>query len=120
MAHPTDPATHPGADTHTGAGGGTTRADFPADDAALRRQARRNVGLQLGFSIHALVFVAVHAGLFLQQALASTPSHRPWPLWGWALGLSIHGVVTLCSVRGGGLRERLVAAELARLRQRMG
>jgi hypothetical protein len=88
------------------------------DDDTLRRQARHNVGRQLGFGIHLLVFVAVNAWLLLQQATSDASVHRPWPLWGWALGLGIHGLVTLVGTRGFGLRARMEAAELARLRQR--
>lgn len=90
------------------------------DDEKLRREARHNVGRQLGFGIHLLVFAVVNAWLLMQQALSDSATHRPWPLWGWALGLGIHGVVTLLSLRGSGLRARLEAAELARLRQRAG
>jgi len=41
-----------------------------------------------------------------------------WPLAGWGLGLAIHGLVTFISLRGDGLRERMIASEVERLRRR--
>src|SRR4051812_5001309 len=71
---------------------------------ALEQRARRRVGIKMGFTIHALVFVVVNLGLY---ALNSSVGGQRWshfPLWGWGLGLAIHGVVTLLSLQGDGLR----------------
>lgn len=87
-----------------------------AADAQLLRRARRRVAMKTGFFIHALVFTLVNLGLFtLNQAIGG----RHWsmfPLWGWGLGLTIHGVVTFVNLVGDGWRERMLNAELARLR----
>jgi hypothetical protein len=40
------------------------------------------------------------------------------PLLGWGLGLAIHGAVTFLSLQGDGMRDRMVEAELKRLRDR--
>lgn len=85
----------------------------------LQRQARRRVDMKLGWLTHAGVFVLVNAGLFLLNGLVT--GGRPWhlfPLWGWGLGLAIHGLVVLLALgSGGGLRQRMLAAELDRLKQ---
>lgn len=86
-----------------------------ADDQLLRR-ARRRVAMKTGFFIHALVFTLVNLGLFTLNLVIGG---RPWshfPLWGWGLGLTIHGVVTFLNLVGDGWRDRMLATELARLR----
>jgi 2TM domain len=84
----------------------------------LHRQARRRVGMKLGFFIHALVFTLVNLGLYAINDAAGGPRWSHFPLWGWGLGLAIHGVVTLVALTGDGWRERMVAKEMARLRER--
>lgn len=87
------------------------------DDPLLRR-ARRRVAMKTGFFVHALVFTLVNLGLFtLNQAIGGSPwSH--FPLWGWGLGLAIHGIVTLIKLGSEGWREQMLSAEVARLRSR--
>lgn len=87
------------------------------DDAALRRQARKRVDMKMGFLTHLLVFACVNAGLFL---LGGADRLHGVPLWGWGLGLAIHGLVTWLNLQGGDLRDRLMAAELKTLRERAG
>ena len=83
----------------------------------LVRIARRRAGMKFGFFIHLAVFIAVNALLFVinQQ---TTPGHVwfPFPLGGWAIGLSIHGLAVYLS--GSGLRERMVEGELRKLESR--
>jgi hypothetical protein len=91
--------------------------DTTMNDTELQQLARKRVAMKMGFAIHLLVYTLVNAGLLV----ASLASGRGWfwgPLLGWGLGLAIHGVVTLVNLRGQGLRERMVAAELQRLRTR--
>lgn len=80
----------------------------------LVRIARRRAGMKFGFFIHLTVFIAVSALLFVinQQ---TTPGYAwfPFPLGGWAVGLSIHGLAVYLS--GSGLRERMVEDELRKL-----
>ena len=84
-------------------------------DHDLERTARRRVAARLGWTLHALVFLAVNAGL----AWLSWRSGRDWavfPAMGWGLGLLIHGVVVFLVTGGGGLHERLVEGERRKLR----
>jgi 2TM domain len=88
-----------------------------AEDELLAR-ARKRVGKKMGFYTHALVFVMVNLGLYLVTSQIPGARWTPFPLWGWALGLAIHGLVTFLDLSGEGLRERMLAQEVARLRER--
>lgn len=83
----------------------------------LHRLAKKRVEMKMAFLVHLMVFVAVNSGLYLLSSLKGGASWQVFPLWGWGLGLSIHGLVTLLSLQGQGLRERLMAAELKSLRE---
>ena len=99
----------------------------PATDP-LTRRAERRVRLKLGFLMHALVFVLVNLGLALVWYLGDWApgwprwpggsARLPFPLWGWALGLTIHGIVVLVRLSGDGLRQRMIDREVQALRQR--
>ena len=90
--------------------------DTPSDDIETR--ARRRVGIKLGFYTHATVFVLVNLGLFAVNTATGGARWSHFPLWGWGLGLAIHGIVTFISLRGEGVRERMLQAEIARLKRR--
>ena len=81
----------------------------------LERRARRRVALKAGWVFHAAIYLVVNLGLFLVDQATGGHRWHLWPLAGWGLGLCIHGLAVLVNLRGEGLRERLVAAELARL-----
>ena len=88
---------------------------MPADDH-LRRTAERRVAAKLSFRIHLVTYLLVNAGLVLLNIVTS-PSYL-WCLWvvfGWGVGLIAHGyaVYGVANVD----RERLIQAELARLRR---
>ncbi len=87
------------------------------NDTELQTLARKRVAMKTGFAIHLLVYTLVNAGL-VGLSLARGGQWHWGPLLGWGLGLAIHGLVTLLHLRGQGLRDQLVAAELARLRAR--
>jgi hypothetical protein len=105
-------------------------AASPTDSPSLEQRARRRVALKTGFYTHALVFVLVNAGLFLLAALGGWgggsdqgwgPAHRPglaFPLWGWGLGLTIHGIVVWLKLQGEGLRRRMLEREIETLKRR--
>ncbi len=96
-------------------------SDTVRTDAALLRQARKRVEMKMGFLGHLMVFVCVNAGLWLlSQAGLGWGGFQHLPLWGWGLGLAIHGLVTLLSLQGTDLRERMMAAEIQQLRERAG
>lgn len=84
----------------------------------LRDQAKKRVDMKMGFLVHLTVFVAVNLSLIVLNSLTGGPRWHVFPLWGWGLGLAVHGLVTLLALMsGGGLRERMMAAELERLRR---
>ncbi len=88
------------------------------NEQELRAQAKKRVDMKMGFLVHLSVFLAVNLGLFALNSLTGSPRWHVFPLWGWGLGLAIHGLVTLLALMsGGGLRERMMAAELERLRR---
>ncbi|HSI57445.1 MAG TPA: 2TM domain-containing protein [Ideonella sp.] len=86
-------------------------------DDELMQRAKRRVGMKLGFYTHALVFVLVNLGLFFINNLSGGYRWSFFPLWGWGLALTIHGVVTFIGLSGDGLRERMLADEVQRLRR---
>jgi hypothetical protein len=85
-------------------------------EADLHRQARRRVALKLGWMIHALIFVMVNAGLYLISEVSGGHGWYRFPLWGWGLGLAIHGIVIVLALATGGMRQRMMDKELQRLR----
>ena len=88
----------------------------------LERLAQRRATAKLGWYGHAAVYVVVNVFIF------AISSHgmgtRPWsvyPLLGWGLGLTLHGISVFVLGSGGQLRERMVQKERERLqRQRDG
>ena len=83
----------------------------------LVRIARRRAGMKFGFFIHLAVFISVNALLiFINQRTTPGFSWFAFPLGGWAIGLSIHGLAVYLS--GSGLRERMVEDELRKLESR--
>lgn len=88
------------------------------DEARLMREAKRRVRLKMGFLTHLLVFVLVNGGLYLLNGMYGGGRWHHFPLYGWGLGLAIHGIVTLVALQGTGLRERMLETELEQLRQR--
>ena len=86
----------------------------------LETRARRRVGRKMGFYIHAFVFVLVNLGLYAINSMTGEARWSHFPLFGWGLGLAIHGVVTFISLQGDGLRERMLAREIETLRRRQG
>ena len=92
--------------------------DDNPDDNSIEARARRRVGMKIGFYIHALVFVLVNAGLFAFNSMIGGYRWHVWPLWGWGLGLAIHGLVTFIGLQGDGMRERMLQSEIEKLRRR--
>jgi hypothetical protein len=81
------------------------------------RIARRRAGKKFRFFIHLTVFIAVNALLFvINQRTTPGFSWFAFPLGGWAIGLSIHGLAVYLS--GSGVRERMVEDELRKLESR--
>lgn len=83
---------------------------------AIERLARKRAAAKLGWYIHALVFIAVNAGL---AALSAFHGHywAIFPALGWGIGLAIHGAAVFLALPGGGLHQRLLLQERQRLAQ---
>lgn len=89
-------------------------SSLPPD--SIEARAERRVRRKFGFYIHALVFVLVNLGLYALSEFSGR--HRgPVFIWGWAVGLLIHGIITFASLRGEGLRERMIREEIERMRR---
>ncbi len=87
-------------------------------DDEIRKLAKKRVDMKMGFYIHATVFVCVNLGLYALNLYQGGQRWHSFPLFGWGLGLAIHGVVTFLSLRGDGLRERMLDAEIEKLKGR--
>lgn len=90
-----------------------SRHDLFSGDIEAR--AHRRVRRKLGFYIHAFVFVLVNVVLYAGHELNG--GRGPVLLWGWGVGLLIHGLVTFASLRGDGLRERMLRREIERMKR---
>ena len=78
------------------------------------RIARRRARAKFNLVIHLVVFIAVNALLVAVNQRASPDLHwHLFPLGGWAVALTIHGLAVFLS--GSGLRERMVEDELRKL-----
>lgn len=88
-----------------------SRTSTPLPEAQ-ERLARQRASAKMGWYTHALVYVLVNAGLALMAGLREQ-SWAIYPALGWGLGLLVHGLAVFLG--GTGLRQRLLAAERARL-----
>jgi steroid 5-alpha reductase family enzyme len=84
----------------------------------ILKRAKKRVDTKMGFYIHALVFVLVNAFLYAINLYNGGHRWHGWPLFGWGIGLAIHGIVTYLSLNGDGVRERMLAAEVEKLKGR--
>jgi hypothetical protein len=87
-------------------------------DDEIHRLAKSRVDRKIGFYVHLLVFVLVNLGLYVINSWFGGGRWHVWPLGWWGLGLIIHGVVTFLSLSGDGLRERMLAQEVDRLKRK--
>ena len=93
----------------------------PLSNDDIDRLARRRAGAKLGWYTHAAVYLIVNLLLFTMSEYAL--GERRWsiyPLLGWGLGLTLHGVAVFILGAGSGLRERMVDKERERLRRARG
>jgi len=84
------------------------------EDLRLRKIAERRADAKLGFRTHLIVYLIVNAGLAVINYFTTD---YPWVLlvtFGWGIGVVAHGMAVYGSA--GGQRERMVEAELARLK----
>jgi hypothetical protein len=90
---------------------------YDRHDQSIEARAERRVRRKIGFFIHAFVFACVNVGLYLVNQVTGGGAWHTFPLFGWGLGLAIHGLVTFVSLQGDGLREQMLQAEINRLRR---
>lgn len=90
----------------------------PMDEEALQQAAKKRVDLKIGFYTHLLVFVLVNSGIYLMNNFSGGQRWHHFPLFGWGLGLAIHGIVTFISLQGMGLKARMLEQEIETLRRR--
>jgi len=95
-------------------------SNIPMSDEDLEKAAKRRVDIKMGFYTHLMVFVLVNGGLYLLNGMTGSGRWHHFPLYGWGLGLAIHGIVTFLSLNGMGLREKMMAQEMESLRNRRG
>lgn len=101
------------------------RPESDTDDS-IEARARRRVALKKSWLVHATVYVLVNGGLWLLGLMRAAeggwgPPHLHFlPLWGWGLGLAIHGIVVLIRLGSEGMQARWVEKEIETLRRREG
>jgi hypothetical protein len=94
------------------------RMTQPLTSEAIERLAHKRAGAKLGWYVHAAFFVVVNLLIFAMSRYGF--GSRPWsvfPLLGWGVGLTLHGVSVFVLGSGNGLRERLVQRERERLQR---
>jgi len=95
-------------------------ANLPSDDE-IERLARKRAGAKLGWYAHALLWLAVNLFLLaISDVGFGTRRWTPFPMFGWGLGLLLHGVSVFVLGNGSGLRERMVRRERERLQRERG
>lgn len=89
----------------------------PLTPEQIDHLARKRAGAKMGWYIHATVYLVVNAMLVL-VALSSGRGHWPvFPIFGWGIGLALHGAAVFLFGSGSDLREKLVERERRRLQQ---
>lgn len=73
-------------------------------------RAKQRVEVLTGFYIHAGVFAAVLAGLFVINAMTSSDWWVQWVLVGWGIGLGAHAVLVF-----GGLGDRITNWQMRKI-----
>ena len=68
--------------------------------------------------VHAAAYVLVNAGLMALNEMNGGPRWFPFPLMGWGLGLTIHGLVVGSLLATDGVRRGWVQREMERLQAR--
>jgi hypothetical protein len=90
-----------------------------SDNNDIERLARRRAKAKLGWFIHAAVYLTVN----LTLAVLSFGRGHTWavyPALGWGLGLLLHGLSVWAFAPGGGMLERMVEHERAKLARTLG
>ena len=89
----------------------------PLSPEEIERLARKRAGAKLGWYLHAAVYLIVNLTLIALNVVLEQRRWAVFPALGWGLGLALHCVSVWVLGAGGGLRERMVERERARLRR---
>jgi hypothetical protein len=84
----------------------------------LEHLAQKRAGAKLAFFAHLAVYLCVNAFLLARSDVGF--GTRPWsagPLFGWGLGVLLHGVSVFVLGGGSSMRERMVQRERERLQR---
>jgi hypothetical protein len=92
----------------------------PSDDD-IDRLARKRAGAKMGWYWHAAIYLLFNLYFLIASDVGF--GHRRWsafPMFGWGLGLLLHGVSVFVLGKGSSLRERMVQRERERLLRERG
>lgn len=85
------------------------------NETELREAAAKRVDARIGFLIHAVIYVAVNAGMAISGLLSGQITQSfLWCAGAWTVALVIQGIAVFGD--GAHLRSRAIEAELGRLR----
>lgn len=93
----------------------------PLSPEQIDHLAHKRAGAKLGWYVHAAVYVTVNLFLFAISEYGF--GHRRWspfPVLGWGVGLTLHGISVFVLGKGSSLRERMVEKERERLLRERG
>ena len=80
-------------------------------------RARKRVEAKIGFFKHLAVYVGVNLLLVIINLLSSRHTiWFVWPLFGWGIGLVIHGLAVFAFSGPSGMKERMIQKEMERQR----
>lgn len=90
----------------------------PLTPEELDQLARKRAGAKLGWYAHATLYVVINLAMlaFSKYGFGSR-AWSPFPLFGWGLGLALHGISVFVLGTGSGLRERMVQQEREKLQR---
>ena len=84
----------------------------------IDRLARKRTVAKLGWYTHASLYLVINLRMFAMSKYGfGSRSWSPFPLFGWGLGLALHGISVFVPGTGSGLRERMVQQEREKLQR---
>ena len=84
----------------------------PLSPDKLDQLARKRAGAKLGWYAHASLYLSINLVMFAMSTYGfGSRLWSPFPLFGWGLGLALHGMSVFLLRSGSGLRERMVQQE---------
>ncbi|MFK7940650.1 MAG: 2TM domain-containing protein [Roseovarius sp.] len=89
------------------------------DNSEMYQSAKKRVEAKMGFYTHLSVFAAVILFLALINFItAPSAIWFHWPLLGWGIAVAIHAAAVFVFPGRFGVSEKMIEAEMARLRAR--